>query len=323
MRNRVKVLKWVFLIECFILLLLLCSKTIISIGPEIGSDRINQYWAFIWLGAKFFAKAWQTIICGVFGSFLTTLIIYYVEYSDIKEQNIENFCLEVQKLVKKIGGLPFPSFRYSEKDMIELLKELNSNEVMKMMPENKRVINEKNQKEFLSKYGYVDGIEKQSDMVNLHFKFMTKEINDVFERVFICFEGIDIEDLRNAYGKICFISRKGNKKKEEVLYNEILVDITEKYRYMNIFLNQIQPEKDGYGKTLLRLMMLEKYKKIVFEKNIELSKEGAQYYYNKLIYEWLGKTNKILSDLHKTEFPKLDKEYVHASFTKEYLKREY
>ena len=217
MRTRVSVLKKVFLVECIAVFLLLLSKGILLIEKTevmafiekvqfVSEQSIWYCFGALRKGAKFFGRFWTIILGGIFSSFLTTLIIYFIEYLDVKQENMEDFCVEVQRLTKVINEMPYPEFGYDDELLKEIIKEFHSIKNYEKQGKN-AIVSSKIIQDFLkSKNEYEDEIDAVKQIYHV--------ASEKFDEWLMTASGVgnhsQVDQLETLYGRLHFLTKKGN-----------------------------------------------------------------------------------------------------------------
>ena len=320
MRTRVSVLKKVFLVECIAVFLLLLSKGILLIEKTevmafiekvqfVSEQSIWYCFGALRKGAKFFGRFWTIILGGIFSSFLTTLIIYFIEYLDVKQENMEDFCVEVQRLTKVINEMPYPEFGYDDELLKEIIKEFHSIKNYEKQGKN-AIVSSKIIQDFLkSENEYEDEIDAVKQIYHV--------ASEKFDEWLITARGVGnhshVDQLETLYGRLHFLTKKGNEYKKLRFYSNLLVPLRETSRTLNEILQSVVcwHEEDGFEWFIISADGLDKLKGTLFEQEVH-EENGEEIFscYNKLVYKLIKETNKILSELYKTEFEEPQKPYI-------------
>ncbi|NCB52063.1 MAG: hypothetical protein EOM05_11395 [Clostridia bacterium] len=194
------------------------------------------------------------------------MIIYAVEYFDIKTITLENYYLDAVEINKKLSALDFLAFNEPMDLVKNYIQERSSNTTIKNILENfpggvrveagehlvpqdtakhalKQYIME-HEKDAINAIGVENVEEFVEDSINVRYEKYVREINAIMEQ-YIEISKTNYKKVENAYGNIYFFATDLKKRRCE--------------RVMNIYSKLHQPQRDTLNKIKSSAYHFEKY----------------------------------------------------------------
>ena len=221
---------------------------------------------------------------------------------------MEDFCVEVQRLTKVINEMPYPEFGYDDELLKEIIKEFHNIKNCEKQGRN-AIVSSKIIQDFLKDE---NEYEDELDAVKQIYHVASEKFDWLMTAISVG-DHSHVDQLETLYGRLHFLTKKGNEYKKLRFYSNLLVPLRETSRTINEIIQSVVcwHKEDGFEWFIISAAGLDKLKGTLFEQEVheENGKEISSCY-NKLVYKLIKETNKILSELYKTEFEEPQKPYI-------------
>lgn len=270
------------------------------------------------------------ISIGVFGSGFVTLLLCIPAYKESKRQLLDNYWIELKKIIMQFYKLDFLFFSYNPKTVISYLNEIIHNNNAKKLNEisGSNIIPEENKykelmiKEYIDRFFNLEEIEitdelrkRVLELVEEDMKKISLDANKLYEQ----YIEISIENLDNLALMIADMQFFTGKKMHNAIVNNTYEPLCKMINKIGLQSGHFKLFLNGEGNAAVSLEKLNNLQNEIFNIDVNESESDIIYVINNEYFDnMLKNINNLWVKLYDQKFPLQDYPTVEVISQKKY-----